>query len=359
MPIFFDKEELKWLKGSFSREKIDDRHEDLTKEYEGLATHLPKEFNKDKYSYAEFVWARMVVITRIFGMTIKGLATDGLVPMADMLNHRRPGTDTNWTYDDAVNGFTITTTSEITLGSEIYDSYGRKCNSRFFVNYGFSLDQNEDNQVVFTLEIPAGDPQFKAKLRFLGGHSQSARRKFQIPVDYKEKITREAFSFVRFAHAKDKELLTLSSTYAVNVKELEPISLRNEMDTLQAFAEEAKRVLGTFDCSLEDDNILLADPLKKLSMNIRNCILMRRGEKEVLHHYIDLYTAARSLASKPWPEVRAEHNQRVANKCRGPFDHYLTTVLVPLIKTHKDAVVELTASYAGLSVHDTAVVPSR
>lgn len=43
-------------------------------------------------SYADFVWARMVVITRIFGMTIKGNATDGLVPMADMLNHRRPGT---------------------------------------------------------------------------------------------------------------------------------------------------------------------------------------------------------------------------------------------------------------------------
>jgi hypothetical protein len=42
--------------------------------------------------YADFVWARMVVITRIFGMTIKGNATDGLVPMADMLNHRRPGT---------------------------------------------------------------------------------------------------------------------------------------------------------------------------------------------------------------------------------------------------------------------------
>jgi hypothetical protein len=49
----------------------------------------------------------------------------------------------------------------------------------------------------------------------------------------------------------------MSSQYHINVKELDAISLRNELDTLRAFADEAKRVLATFDCSLEDDNILL------------------------------------------------------------------------------------------------------
>lgn len=351
MPIFFDKDELKWLKGSFSREKIDDRHEDLTKEYENLVQHLPNQFNPAKYTYTDFVWARMVVITRIFGMTIKGNATDGLVPMADMLNHRRPGTDTTWTYDDAVSGFTITTTNELVKGVEIYDSYGRKCNSRFFVNYGFALEQNEDNQVVFTLEIPVGDPQYKSKLRFLSqGGGGAARRKFQIPTDYKEKVTREAFSFLRFAYAKDKELLNMSSQYHINVKELDGISLRNELDTLRAFADEAKRVLAGFDSSLEDDNILLADGEKKLTMNQRNCVVMRRGEKEVLQYYIDLFTICTTLSQKPWPEVRSEHNQRVANKLRGPFDHYLTGVFIPLIKSDRDTIVELTANYAGLTV---------
>jgi hypothetical protein len=57
--------------------------------------------------------------------------------------------------------------------------------------------------VVFTLEIPPHDPQYKSKLRFLSqGGGGAARRKFQIPVDYKEKVTREAFSFLRFAYAK-------------------------------------------------------------------------------------------------------------------------------------------------------------
>jgi len=268
------------------------------------------------------------------------------VPMADMLNHKRPGTDTVWTYDDAVTGFTITTTCSLAKGAQIYDSYGRKCNSRFFVNYGFSLDQNEDNQVVFTLEVPPEDPQYKMKIRFLGGYKGAGKRKFQIPVDYKEKVTKEAFSFLRFAFAKDKELITLSSSYGINVKELEPISLRNEIDVLKAFSEEAKRVLTTFDCSLDDDNKLLADPERKLTMNIRNAILMRRGEKEVLWHYIDLCRAAVTLSERPWPEIKSTHAQLVANKLRGPFDFYLTSVFIPLIKAQKDRVVDLITAFA-------------
>ena len=35
----------------------------------------------------------------------------------------------------------------VSSGEQIYDSYGRKCNWRFFVNYGFCLEENEDNQV--------------------------------------------------------------------------------------------------------------------------------------------------------------------------------------------------------------------
>jgi hypothetical protein len=75
-------------------------------------------------------------------------------------------------------------------GDQIYDSYGRKCNSRFFVNYGFALDENEDNQTVIPLNIPLNDPQYQMKLRFLGGHPSSTRRRFQIPVQYKEKETK-------------------------------------------------------------------------------------------------------------------------------------------------------------------------
>jgi hypothetical protein len=42
------------------------------------------------YSLEEFSWARMMVASRNFGITIGETKTDALVPLADMLNHYRP-----------------------------------------------------------------------------------------------------------------------------------------------------------------------------------------------------------------------------------------------------------------------------
>ncbi len=78
---------MRLLKGSFSLKKIADRKEDLLAEYENICKYLP---DFKQYTYKEFVWARLAVITRIFGLVINGNKTDGLVPMADMLNHKRP-----------------------------------------------------------------------------------------------------------------------------------------------------------------------------------------------------------------------------------------------------------------------------
>jgi histone-lysine N-methyltransferase SETD3 len=76
---------------------------------------------------------------------INGVKTDGLVPMADMLNHRRPR-ETSWTYDDLRGAFTITALRSMGRGEQIYDSYGRKCNSRFFVNVRDTLRRGGDHQ---------------------------------------------------------------------------------------------------------------------------------------------------------------------------------------------------------------------
>ena len=40
--------------------------------------------------FRRFRRARLAVITRIFGLVIRGQKTDGLVAYADMLNHKKP-----------------------------------------------------------------------------------------------------------------------------------------------------------------------------------------------------------------------------------------------------------------------------
>jgi hypothetical protein len=55
-------------------------------------------------------------------------------------------------------------------GDQVFDSYGQKCNSRFLVNYGFALEENEmDNEVIFGLQMARTDPLYDMKLRYLGG----------------------------------------------------------------------------------------------------------------------------------------------------------------------------------------------
>jgi histone-lysine N-methyltransferase SETD3 len=286
MPIFFDDEELKMLTGSFTLKMISDRKVSLKAEYDNIVRSVP-EFAQ--YHHLEFFWARLAVITRIFGFEVGTHKTDGLVAMADMLNHKRPN-ETSWHFDNGLNAFTITTTKRLLKGAQIFDSYGRKCNSRYFVNYGFSLDVNEDNQVAlfFQLPRPAQDADeaelmaYQLKAKLIG----SSMRRFQIPFEHKEKVTRKCVSFLRVAYATVEELVPL--TKLPSVEKIEPISIQNEAKVMYHLARQAEVILAGFPTTLEEDNKELADPESKLTMNGRFCKLMCRGEKEVLHAYIDL-----------------------------------------------------------------------
>ena len=113
-----------------------------------------------KFSLGEFSWARMIACSRNFGIVVNGLRTSALVPFADMLNHLRPR-ETKWTFDSVSQCFTITALAPIQPGAQVYDSYGKKCNHRFLLNYGFSLENNieEDgscpNEIAWIFEVDA------------------------------------------------------------------------------------------------------------------------------------------------------------------------------------------------------------
>lgn len=40
----------------------------------------------------------------------------------------------------------------------IFDSYGRKCNSRFLLNYGFIVEENDANEVTVCISSDVQDP---------------------------------------------------------------------------------------------------------------------------------------------------------------------------------------------------------
>ena len=143
-PINYKPNELKYLKGSPFLEQIETKISDIKSDYESICSVFP-EF--ERFSSEDFKKFRLIVSSRLFGINIGKVRTDALVPLADMLNHSIPK-QTSWYYSVPHDGFMIKSTKKIEKGEEIYDSYGLKCNSRFLLNYGFTMPENDLNEVV-------------------------------------------------------------------------------------------------------------------------------------------------------------------------------------------------------------------
>lgn len=335
MPIFFEEDTLSELQGSFCLGKIADRIDSLRREYDNIYKAVPA---FAKFTHEEFVWARLVVITRIFGLVIEGNKTDGLVPYADMLNHKRPR-ETKWTFDDAKYGFVITSLKTIQRGEQIFDSYGRKCNSRFFVNYGFALDDNSDaeaggndNEAVVRAALSPDDPAYHMKIRFVGGREQLGRREFQIPANYKEKKCKELFGFVRLLVAQDSELMLLASADSAKVDEFEPLSVRNEVAALAHLKQIATEALSKYSTTFEHDKQLLASGTLEVFSNKRNCVVQRCGEKEVLVWLCEMANKATPYLLMPWKDLKRQAAKFYQASAVSGLDHYVTSVVVPLVK---------------------------
>ena len=139
MPIFWQPHELKYLEGSYLIEQIEERNVAIKSDYLSICNVVP-EFNQVA-TLEEVKWARMCVCSRNFGLVINGIQTAAMVPYADMLNHYRPR-ESKWQFDDSLQAFTVIALQKIEVGAQVFDSYGRKCNHRFLLNYGFSVENN-------------------------------------------------------------------------------------------------------------------------------------------------------------------------------------------------------------------------
>lgn len=144
MPLFWSETELLYLRGSYVVQQIRDRKANIRADYELICTHAPE--MRSLCTLEEFCWGRMMVASRNFGIVVDGIRTDALVPYADMLNHYRPR-QTRWAFDNRKRCFVITSLQRLHAGQQVYDSYGKKCNSRFLLNYGFAVDNNVDEDI--------------------------------------------------------------------------------------------------------------------------------------------------------------------------------------------------------------------
>lgn len=321
-PVFYKEKEEQLLKGTSFLQIVNSKKKEIYQDYVTLCGVIN---NFQRFSYDNFCKVRMIVSSRIFGVKIKNLKTEVFAPYADMLNHRRVR-QTHWNYEDSYNAFVISAIENIEPGYELYDSYGKKCNSRFLLNYGFTLENNEDNEYKLSITLAENSYKYKEKSAIL---KNSITKKFTLRKDLEDTQAALLFSFLRFV-CFDGDTNLYKDYKAENV--LNPISMNNEIMMLKKLQESIEFLLRDYDTSLEDDVTLLATKKSTLSFNEMNCITMRISEKEILRFYSDLAKYCIALFSKERTAIEAMMKEENQDKQLLIYSSYIKEVIKHLFK---------------------------
>lgn len=295
MPIFWSEEELALLEGSHLKDQVNDRKAAIQHDYRAICELCPT--FADVATLEDFMWARMCVCSRNFGINVNGVRTSAMVPYADMLNHYRPR-ETKWTYDSNLGAFTITSLQHLESGVQVYDSYGQKCNHRFLLNYGFAIEKNVEpdnfcpNEVPVKFGLDEKDSIIDVKISFWvrDGHSKMIR----ICAAENDNLI-FALACLRVIVATPTEFNDLMATVGLagrlanTVKDVRfPISLRNERAAMVHLQALLQKYLSEYPRSMEEDSAALAGDTLRPFSNERHATIQVMGEKEVLHHYLTL-----------------------------------------------------------------------
>lgn len=334
-PIFFTEEEMEWLRGSPFQEQVRGRIKDVARDYTTIVNAVP-EFAR--HSLKDFSHARMLISSRIFGITVDGAFTDALVPLADMFNFQRHQ-QTSWSYKEESRGFVVNANESVCRGDELYESYGNKCNSRFFLNYGFVLADNTHNEVPVTVSLNRKDPLYTSKLKMLDYDDSKTIR---IVENFKHKNLMDFFSFLRFVNFRGdlmvlyKFVFQQGSSKRLNEHDFyetyhgtnfPPLSVRNETKALKGAITLARNSLDKYATSYEEDCRMLEEN-KELTFNQRNCVIMRAGEKKILLKLIDLAKLGLELIKLPFKKAKEVYEKREDKEM---YRSYVVNTLFPFM----------------------------
>ena len=341
-PIFYTDNELKYLKGSPFLNQIIEKKMDIQKDYLKLCEKIP---NFTNFSIQEFMKARMIISSRIFGISINNNKTDVLVPYADLLNHKRPR-QTQWYYDDSINSFVIKASEDIIKGDEIYDSYGKKTNDRFLLNYGFAIEDNDSAEYGLNVIFNDCYPLYELKKKLIKNDKKLIKC-FYLNINLYESQIVELLSFLRFCMFegnindlkkiilynennifKEKSFLSFDNNN-LGFGYIPPINKEIEINVLKKLKVLLIQALNQYPTTLEQDKQIYNEN-KNISFNHKNCLLLIMSEKNVINYYI--YFCEYCLEKLKIKNRKQLIDELSININDFQFEFYLQEALLKLIK---------------------------
>jgi len=353
--VYFTEAEREYLKGSPFLEYIDTEIEDIRYDYSLISREIPE--IAEKYTLDDFKRAKMLVISRNFGVTMNGKETNIQVPLADMFNTETPK-NALWYYDDSRHGFIVEAYADVPKGGQLFDSYGKKCNYRFFLNYAFinlqKDGENPENEFPLYVGLDEEDPHHDVKKEVFLDGMESTVTEFRVNGHMKEKVMDNFLSWIRFVvYDGDLDDLYVRVTDAFEEAKkaaeaegkkkwgsigdyIKPIDLHTEIRAWRKIHQIATESLAKYPTTLEEDKALLAKESaatpadRTLTYNTSNCVKLRVGEKKILHYLADTATALVTIGQME-TRKQAIGAMMKNHKIFKPSMNYVKGVFIPLI----------------------------
>ena len=291
-------------------QRIKKRNELVKKDYDLICQAVPS--IKDAISFDEFHHGKILASSRAYDLAFTdGTTRQVIIPFIELslINY---GDKKNVNCMQVDGQLKLRACRDIKRGELIIQQQASACNSSIFLNSGYLAEENhERNSVYVEASLDQEDPQFAAKLELI---SQSdPMQKFIIRENLTIRDTYELISWLRYiVYDEEQAYLILAKTQAVNqakenylkrggnlaefkdngffkAREITPISVRNERAALKKLVSVCLSMLCNYSTSYKEDLELLEKDSKDhlLSVNERNCVKLRSGEKRILHFMID------------------------------------------------------------------------
>ena len=193
------------------------------------------------------------------------------VPLSDMLNHDQ-NPMVKWSFDNKDDYFKMKSNEHLKKNIAITDTYGNKCNSQYFLYYGFALPNNFKNTIRVNLIHPhSNDKQNKDEI--------VQNVKGLLGKDIDKLIFNELMVFLRIS-LSDKKMI---KKYKYRSQYFYPINNAHEIIVLKAFDVYLNTLLSKYKLSYDKINEQLSDT-PRLSKKWNGLILLK-GENEVIFFY--------------------------------------------------------------------------
>ena len=340
LPIFWSEASLRELQGSRIREVVLERKHEWEEELKIVHAAMDHQSSTFDCDIGTWCWARSIITSRAFS---DGPASLCLVPYVDMLNHCGAAGEAGlsnagvikgeWLIEEG--GFRLTLSRDATVTtagndpdtcSKVEIAYGTLSNAECLVNYGFAIldDVNQTPHDTCLVSLNLNQSVSTAQQQQLweqDGVNHTISRNVSLSIGNPGPVE-SLLSLCRVACCQQMvELHDMTALFvergartsqtddglvpqmAATLSRI-PFSVANELQAMSMVRQLTLHQLSMYKTTLSQDNLWLQRRRglwnrPALDNNIRNAVIVRRGEKRVLQHFCNIASICVAFLSQP------------------------------------------------------------